>query len=329
VRTQLEGLVENFDRDPATSRDQMRDMLERDPQSFQTGAIRALKSAPSSRAAQHIMRLLVNSDTLFWVLCDAALPREDAVALARMALQVDAMVDVNLAKKMVDGLSTEVSAAAAGRLMDVLEAISLGSRIMPSLMRLLRQADPQLRSKAVLMIGRASRSVKWVQNRLAEPDPRTRANAVESMWDVDTLEAREMLRTASRDSNNRVAANALFALYRMGDSWTIPHLFKMAAAEAPVFRASAAWAMGETRRSAVPGTRGPHDGRRRRHGAQAGLFRPGPAQESSREDARGKRMAGSGTGAILGPERPSPLSGSRGHGRRAAAQTFPHAIPAQ
>ena len=167
-QTQVERLIASFDRDPTGARDQLRNILEKDPQSFQAGAIRVLRSAPHSRAGYCVIRLLVNSETLFWVVCDAALPREDAVAVARMALQVDPMADVKLAKKLVDALSAEVSSVEAARLMDVLETISQGSRIMPSLMRLLRQADPQLRSKAVLMIGRASHNVKWAHTRLAD-----------------------------------------------------------------------------------------------------------------------------------------------------------------
>ncbi len=76
--------------------------------------------------------------------------------------------------------------------------------------------------------------------------PRTRANAVEALWGKDTAYARALLRSAARDTNNRVAGNALFALYSAGEVWTIGELLKMTVSEVPRRRASAAWVMGET-----------------------------------------------------------------------------------
>jgi len=50
----------------------------------------------------------------------------------------------------------------------------------------------RIRSKVALVIGRVSHNGKWAESRLADPDARVRANAVESMWDVDTAEARAL-----------------------------------------------------------------------------------------------------------------------------------------
>jgi hypothetical protein len=94
--------------------------------------------------------------------------------------------------------------------------------------------------------GGAGRSVEWARNRLSDIDPRIRANAVESLWGNDTAYVRALLRTAARDSNNRVAGNALFALYSIGEMSAIQDLLKMASSEVPRRRASAAWVMGTT-----------------------------------------------------------------------------------
>jgi hypothetical protein len=243
---QLETLVEEFDRDVAGAREQICTLCERDPRAFQDAAVRLLKTWYTSRGIQYVVSLLAASDLLLVALCNPALTRDGAISLARAAMETDAAMDVRLAKTVAEKAGAGLPAAAAARLMDVLDAVSHGNRIMPSLLRLLRQPDAQLRSKAVLMIGRASRNVKWVQNRLADADPRTRANAVEALWGIDTTEARELLRVAAADSNNRVAGNALFALHRMGDAWAEPELLKMATAESAAFRASAVWAMSET-----------------------------------------------------------------------------------
>jgi hypothetical protein len=244
--SRLISLVENFDRDTAAIGKQIRELLAADPQPFQDATIRLLKSSYCSSGILYVVSLLVATDSFLTFLCDPALTSDEAVALARTALEFDSMLDVNLAKKLVKNRAGHISPSAAERVMDVLDEISNGNRLMPSLMRLSRQSDPHIRLKAVIMIGRARRSVKWVQSRFDKADPRARANAVEALWGIDTVEARDALRSAARDSSNRVAGNALFALYRMGDGWMIAESLKMAASDAPLFRASAAWVMGQT-----------------------------------------------------------------------------------
>jgi HEAT repeat protein len=130
--------------------------------------------------------------------------------------------------------------------MDVLSEIADAARIMPAIMRMMRHPNPHLRSKAVKMIGRGNRSSKWVQSRLGDADPRVRANAVESLWGVDTPEARALLNGAVTDSHHRVAANALLGLHHLGEPSVPAIVVKMAAHESARFRAAAAWVMGET-----------------------------------------------------------------------------------
>jgi hypothetical protein len=246
-RPTLETLVEGFDRDAAVGKSRIKELLDQGPQAFLQAFVRVIKSAPSSlRGVQFMVGLLAHHNLLLTALCDQALSLAEAASLARTALQLDPMMDVALAKKLADSTALDEPLPNAGRLMDILGEISAGNRITSSLMRLWRSSDPLMRSKAVLLIGRSSRSIQWAQSRLAETDPRIRANAVEALWGVDTAEAIPVLRAAAGDGNNRVAGNALFALYGMGDTAAISDLLKMAASDSPQFRSSAAWAMGET-----------------------------------------------------------------------------------
>ena len=96
------------------------------------------------------------------------------------------------------------------------------------------------------MIGRGNRSVKWVREKLSDADARIRANAVESLWSVDTEESRDLLQSMLRDPDNRVAGNALLGLYLLGDSAVIPEMWRRSADASPMFRATCAWVMGET-----------------------------------------------------------------------------------
>ncbi len=245
AQASLEELLAGFDRDGVRTRNRIRELVETDPQSFRNDALRLLKTPSSSRGVRYVVKLLVSNDFLFQALCDPAMSMPESLALARAAIKVEPLIDIAVAKQLAEAVG-ELTPETACRVLDVLDEISNGNRIMRSLMRLLQQTNPQIRTKAVLMVGRARRSVKWVQSRFAESDPRKRANSVEALWGIDTVEARDALRAGTRDGSNRVAGNALVALHRMGDPWMIQEVMKMATAEDWLFRASAAWVMGET-----------------------------------------------------------------------------------
>ena len=242
-------MVRNFSADAVRYRHSIRELLDDDRDAFLSNVVRILKSDTDSRAVQYLLALLVSENLLYDALCDPALNLDQALAVARLAARVDPMVDVGVARRLAEAAVSDSEASGlgdAGRILQILGEISDGTRILPSLMRLLRNANPYLRSKAVLMIGRGNRSVKWVRHRLGEADARVRANAVEALWGVDSAEARELLRFATSDGNNRVAGNALLGLYWLGDCTVISELVKMAGHDASLFRLSAAWAMGET-----------------------------------------------------------------------------------
>ena len=245
----LAALVRDFDRDPVTNRKHITEFLQFEPEVFYLTAMGILKNDMDSRASQYLVALLVHDNLLFRALCDPALDRERATELARQAYRGDPKVDINLARELADAggaTDSEVASGMAERLLEIIDGISDGKRILPSLMRMLRSDNPYLRSKAVLMIGRSGKSLKWIERRLQETDTRVRANAIEAMWGIDSEPARELLQWAIRDSNNRVVGNALVGLYRLGEISPLGELIKMAVHDSPAFRRTAAWAMGAT-----------------------------------------------------------------------------------
>ncbi len=246
VSARLLALVEDFGREPGKARILIRDLASRDREAFYAATLGILKNPEDTRGYRHLVSVLMGRDLLLRALCDRALGRAQAVALLRAALRIDSMADVNLANALASSAAENATAANdVARLMEIIAEASGNSRIPPALRHMVRHSDPYLRSKAVLMIGRETRSTAWLQNRLAEADPRIRANAVESLWGVDSGEARELLRTASQDPNNRVAGNAVLALYRLGEASAVAQTARMAGHVSPLFRASAAWVMGE------------------------------------------------------------------------------------
>ncbi len=247
VRAALGSLVKNFEADASASRAQIRNLLDNDRDLFYGTSIEILKTAGDSRGAQYLVALLVSNGMLLEALCNPDLSREEALSLGRSARRVDPMVDVALARSLADSaVGGAVHVADPARLMDILCETADSSRIMSSLMRMMRHPNPYLRSKAVKMIGRGSKSTKWVMGRLSEPDPRVRANAIESMWGVDTPEARTLLNFAASDANNRVVGNALLGLYHLGEASVLTDVVKLTGHESALFQASAAWVMGET-----------------------------------------------------------------------------------
>jgi hypothetical protein len=247
IRILLANLVRSFEADPATNRNRIRDLLDNDRERFYGVSIEILKTSGDCRGAHYLVALLVSSGLLLRALCDSALSREDALSLARAAKRVDPLVDVTLARSLADSAmeSGAVQVADPSRLMDILCEIADAGRIMPSLMRMMRHPNSHLRSRAVKLIGRGSLSARWVMVRLSESDPRVRANAVESLWGVDTPEARTLLSFATNDGDNRVAGNALLGLYYLGDTSALADVMKLAEVKSALSRSSAAWVMGE------------------------------------------------------------------------------------
>jgi HEAT repeat protein len=206
-----------------------------------------LKNQHDSNCGLYVIKLLIGRDLLVDALCDPALSREQAIAVGRAASRIDPITYVTLAKFLAERGAPDdtVRPAELMRLMEVMVEVSGFARVFPSLKRMSRHPNPNIRSKAVLLVGRGSPASGWLQNRLSEPDPRIRANTVESLWGLGTDEARALLLAAARDDNNRVSGNALLALYRLGEPSAEPALRKMAENDSAQFRATAAWAMGE------------------------------------------------------------------------------------
>jgi HEAT repeat protein len=247
IRVSLETLVRDFESDATAYRKLIRDIFDSDRGLFYSTAIDILKTSSDSRGAQYLIALIVADGLLLRALCEPELSRDQAIAVARAAVRVDPMADAMLARALADSVVGNSEAIAdPARIMEVLSEIADSNRVLPSLMRLLRNSNPYLRSKVVKLIGKGSRSVKWVRAKLAENDPRVRANAVEALWGVDSPDARALLHSALTDGSNRVIGNALLGLYYLGDCAAMEELVKLSTHESNLCRATAAWVMGET-----------------------------------------------------------------------------------
>jgi HEAT repeat protein len=105
----------------------------------------------------------------------------------------------------------------------------------------LGSGDPRIASKSALVLERRPRSGAWINRVLRETDDRIRANLIESLWTRKEPEVVLVLRTAVKDQNPRVAANAVFGLYLLGiDAW-LEGIERLMGDDDPAFRVSGIW----------------------------------------------------------------------------------------
>jgi hypothetical protein len=171
----------------------------------------------------------------------------EAVADAKTALAADAGVGGELIDLLGDEAERNAKGGRALHLLEIISAVGLSSSLMSIKGPLLAHNDSWVRSKSVLLLGREIKSAEWVMRRMLDPDQGVRANAIESVWGVQTEEMRRVFERAARSPNSRIAANGLVGLYLQNEVSSIPRMFEMAKHPESSFRHSARWAMGETR----------------------------------------------------------------------------------
>lgn len=278
-------LLEEFAARPVSAGRALGELLIRDRRQFFRDAVEVLKSGARSPAHTHLLNLLFDNDLLAEGLADPSqFTLEEAIEFCKLIARMDPLLDAKLARWLVHQLHEEpcARAATALRILRILEQTSVADRLRPMLVQLWRFPDPAIRSKVALLLGRSTRNVRWA---IADRDPRVRANATEAIWGADTKETRKTLWGLARDANNRVVGNALLGLYKLGDPAAGEELANMARHSSARFRATAAWAMGQTldRRFLEDLRRlesDPNDGVRRNARLALARLGAGPAVES-------------------------------------------------
>ncbi len=239
-------LLEEFAARPVSAGRALGELLVEDRRQFFEAAMEALRCGTRTPAHTHLLNLLIDNDVLPETLADGSrFSLEEAVEYFRHIARMDPLLDAKLARWLLRHLRGEPPprGAAAIRILSILEQTSVADRLRPMLVQLLRFPDPAIRSKVALLLGRSTRDVRWA---LADPDPRVRANATEALWGSYSKNARQTLWGLARDPNNRVAGNALVGLHRLGEPAAAEELAAMSRHPSAKFRATAAWAMGQT-----------------------------------------------------------------------------------
>ena len=212
---------------------------------FTRHAVRQLGRDPNGPASEALAALLSRDELYLRYLTDPAeLTREQAVNAARLL----ASHDKRFYSKLTDFAGDSLPDDCVTRVLQIVQALGAASLIVPWLRRMTRHADGYIRQKAVMIMCQAGGNPLLVERQLHSVDARVRANAVESLWSVNTPAARALLELATQDPHHRVATNALVGLFLQGDADAIERMNSQARHSSPAFRTAAAWALGLTGR---------------------------------------------------------------------------------
>jgi HEAT repeats len=250
VTEEIRRVMQESENDPSGGERALRALMNRDSDRFVRASLPLLTSDREAPGHQRLVKLLARSDQLISLLCDpACFSKEAALELARQMVQFEPQLDTRLVQLLPGREATVSNAeniATIERVLELLEVVSTCARIVPPLAHLMRDPNPRLRAKAALLIGRRVRNSSLAESCLQQEDPRVRANAIESLWGGTAAATASVLWAATKDTNNRVAGNALLGLYQLQDQNIIGRILAMASDARPLFRATAAWTMGQT-----------------------------------------------------------------------------------
>ena len=244
----LKNLTDNFAANRVIVSKAIRELYESDPDAFLEDAANVLRDLEGSPGTRFILTLLSHRHDFLHFLCDPRwfTPAQSA-GLVRQLKPQDARVEWKLTS-MVARLdySSNKSAAFAVHCLEVLGLLCGDAAALPALRELLNCPSARVRSKAALLIGRISRNAQWAKLTDVNQDPRVAANAVESIWGLDTPAAREVFRDALVSGLHRSAINGAIGLYLAREPEAILWLYSYARHDDSRFRAAAAWGMGRT-----------------------------------------------------------------------------------
>lgn len=152
VRVRLLALSHSLERGAPESRRQLQDLAGMHAEAFEEQAMEWLKRpAAQGPAAASLLAVLTERKPLMELLLDPRFTQPEATALARAACLENPLADVELARALAASAQTR-PADEEMRLLEILEAVSTGERILPSLRPFLHHPDAKIRSQALRML---------------------------------------------------------------------------------------------------------------------------------------------------------------------------------
>lgn len=246
-KVSLERLAEMFTSRPMPTRAAMAEMFQNRRAEFISEAITLIRSGKNGQGHRFILTHLTETGAFLETLIDRTLlTQQEAIELMKTSMRLEPQFDIRLMRWLVDSTHKEFVnklGPQAEALLDILTQSSPGNRLLPVAVQLLRSQAGHVRSKAALLVAQRNQRVDIA---LSDSDARVRANAIEALWGQRTPGSRRALLGALEDENNRVVGNAILGLFKIGELSVVPRLLEMVHHPAPLFRATAAWVIGQT-----------------------------------------------------------------------------------
>jgi hypothetical protein len=219
-----------------------------DPEIFFQAGYRLVESLAGSPEGAKVCRgLLGCPEFLIELTRKERFGIQKLLQICRTYAAIDTSLDIRLANLLPGrredpyGLSDQVVA----RILEVLNDISVGPRLILPLGHLTSHPNPMVAEKATLLIGRRIHNFGWLQRRLESGGPGIRAGVLQGLWGSDTPQARYTMRKYLEDTSERVVGNAVFGLHLLHEADSVELVERMLADERPAFRATAAYLAGQ------------------------------------------------------------------------------------
>ena len=226
----------------------IRQIAEQDPGLFFPVALALLESAPDPKTYPNLYPALLDyPEFLIQLIRPDRFSRDRAVEAFRDFIKFDKRLDIRMAR-LVPGRNEDkyqLEAPCIVRILEILNEISVGSKLVLMMNHLTGHPDPRVASKAILVMGRRIQNSSWAERHAKSEDPRKRASVVEALWGRNNAWCRQALWTAVKDQNNRVAGNALVGLDLLGEPRASDLAKYMLRDPRVPFRFTAAWVMGK------------------------------------------------------------------------------------
>lgn len=250
----LEGLLAQFDSNPFGTSRALRQLCDADPGHFVKSALRAISTLPDQSGIRFITTLVPLSEPVLEMIADPQGFEEDgAKRIVEAMRRIDPQAEAKLLRLISANPAQPLPPKLTDRILDLVDAVSKGPRLVPVLMQIFRSANPYLRARLSLSIGKHHRNKDWIEDRMRDPDPRVRANAVEANWHQRDEQALCLFAIALRDSHHRVASNGAVGLYFAGDSRSLRALGELLHHGETARRAAGLWAIGHVQETRFEG----------------------------------------------------------------------------
>lgn len=248
IATQIRHAVEALSTNSQNQGRRLRELLDESPAVFQQVVAAMLGSARDTPELRYVIALLSARGMLVPMLRDlSSTDRGAAGVVAQLAQRMDPRFDRSIARQAPEAKAAPDRARPNPEfLLGLLDALSGGLCLLPLLAPLRESEDPKIRARMALLLGRITRAQDWFQTLEHDPDPRVRANVVESLWSVEGASSLACFERGLQDAHHRVVANALVGLYLQGSTAGVNGLVRLAQHNESPFRAAATWAMGRT-----------------------------------------------------------------------------------